>query len=129
MEESSSPTTVDVEKLAKAIRFALVVFVAGVSFMNIRWSLGIPNFDVKLVNLAMLSFPAKMFLAVVMLRPFIIGLAIVVPVAAMACLLTRRLVPSIYFLGWLAVATFAQFALYLMFSNSQDVMMLMMMNW
>ena len=108
-EPTPPPDAIDLRQLARAIRFALVAIVLGLSYLGLRGSLSIGDFE--LIFRDMLGGKPLPALTVFVLgaRPFFLGISILVPALAIATLFLRGVVRSFYVIGALGFVTIAQF--------------------
>lgn len=107
-EKSSRSAAIDVDQLGRAIRFALVAIVLGLSYLALRSSLGMASFEqVFLDMLGGKPLPA-LTAFVLNARPLFLAVALFVPAAAVACLFLRRVALSLYIVGVLALVTLVQ---------------------
>jgi hypothetical protein len=109
-EQNPQQDAIDSRQLARAIRFALVAIVLGLSYLSIRSSLSIGGFSHIFADmLGGRPLPA-LTQFVLGARPFFVAVSVLVPIVAVATLFLRRVVSSFYIIGTLAFITIAQFA-------------------
>lgn len=101
--------TIDVRQLARAIRFALVAIVLGLSYLSLRGSLSIGNFSRIFADMLAGSPLPALTQFVLSAKTGFVAVSILVPVVAISTLLLRSIVGSFYVIGILALVTIAQF--------------------
>ena len=93
----------------RAIRFGFAAVVLGISYLNIRLALGLHGFAAVFRDmLGGKPLPAITTL-VLGAQPFLIGVSILIPIAAVAMVFVGRVTQSIYLSGALVLAVFFQF--------------------
>ena len=106
-----SQDAIDVRQLAKAIRFALVGIVLGLSYFAIRGSLSIDSFAIIFADmLGGRPIPA-LTRFVIGAAPLFVAVSFLVPVATVATLFLRGVVRSFYVIGALGLVTIVHFIL------------------
>jgi len=100
----------EIRSLARAIRFAFMALVLGVSLFNIHRALSISTFQMIFTD--MLNGPPlpAMTLLVLNNQRALQGLSMVIPLAAVALIFWGRLQVALYGLGALALLALAQLA-------------------
>ena len=100
--------TIDILKLGRAIRFALVAIVLALSYVSLRSSLSIGSFSRLFAEmLGGRPLPA-LTLLVLNAGPVFVAVSVFVPVAALATLFLRSLIESFYIIGALGFVSIAQ---------------------
>jgi hypothetical protein len=108
VEQNSEPSSMNVADLARAVRFALAALVVGLSYFSISGSLGIQGFG-AIYNDMLNGRPLPMFTEFILrARPLFVASSVFVPVAAVALLFSRRLIPCIYIIGVLGLLSLGQ---------------------
>jgi hypothetical protein len=103
------PNGIDVLKLARAIRFALVSIVLGLSYLSLRSSLSIGPFE-RIFHDMLGGKPLPFITQVVIYaRPLIVAVSVLVPIITFATLFFRNLIASFYTIGILGFVTIVQF--------------------
>ena len=108
MNDPSLETEPQAIAAARAVRFGFAAVVLGMSYPNIRCALGIYRFE--LIFRDMLGgkpLPAVTTL-VLQLQPFLLGLSILIPLAAIILVFAGGLARSVYISGALILAVFFQ---------------------
>lgn len=109
IQPKSQPDAIDVQQLARSIRFALVFIVLGLSYFSLRSSLSIGSFTQIFADmLGGRPLPA-LTQFVLSARPLFVVVSFLVPIVAIAMLFLRGLVTSFYVIGILGFVTIAQF--------------------
>ena len=109
-QQTPQQDAIDVQQLARAIRFALVAIVLGLSYLSIRSSLSIENFSRIFQDMLAPDHPLPaLTLFVLRARPLFVAVSILVPIATFATLFLRGTVRSFYIIGALGFVTIAQF--------------------
>ncbi|MEP6669659.1 MAG: hypothetical protein ABJF10_10930 [Chthoniobacter sp.] len=108
-EPTLPPNTIDILQLARAIRFALVSIVLGLSYFSLRVTLTIEGFEQIFRD--MLGGRALPWLTVLILRGrlLFLGVSILVPTLAIGSLFNSQVVRSFYLIGGLGLLTVLQF--------------------
>jgi hypothetical protein len=99
------------QALLRAVRFALVCLVLGLSYFTIRASIKIPDFQrvfADMLDGAVLPLLTSWVLGG---RSVLCVASILFPLAALATLFTRSSTKSVYFLGVLTLMTLLQFGI------------------
>lgn len=112
MPESSqipSQNAPDIRQLGRAVRFALVAIVLGLSYFGIRASLSIENFHQIFTDMIGGKPLPPLTTFVINARPGFMFVSFIVPLVAFGMLFVRNLVISIYVIGVLALVTLIQF--------------------
>jgi hypothetical protein len=100
---------IDVLQLARAMRFALVFLVVGLSYFSVRASLAIGNFAAIFRDM-LGNRPLPPFTIFVLgFRDEFIAVSIFVPLAVIGTLFSRRFVWSFYIIGTLGIITLVEF--------------------
>ena len=108
-QQNSQQDAIDVRQLARAIRFALVAIVLGLSYLSIRSSLSIGSFGAIFADmLGGRPLPA-LTRFVLGAAPLFVAISVLVPIVAVATLFLRGVVGSFYVIGVLGFVTIAQF--------------------
>ena len=109
-QQTPQQDAIDVQQLARAIRFALVAILLGLSYLSIRSSLSIDSFR-RIFEDMLAPDRALPALTVFVLRArsLFVAVSILVPMATFATLFLRRAVASFYIIGVLGFITIAQF--------------------
>ena len=108
--ETTPPQDViDVPQLARAIRFTLVTMVLGLSFLNIRSSLAIGNFQQIFADMLNGHPLPALTVFVITARHVFVAVSVLVPIAAIATLFLRGVVRSIYIVAVLGFIIIVQF--------------------
>jgi hypothetical protein len=100
---------IDVRQLAKAIRFALVGIVLGLSYLAIRGSLSIDSFAIIFADMMNGRPLPALTRFVIGAAPLFVAVSFLVPMATVATLFLRGMVRSFYVIGTLGFITIAQF--------------------
>ena len=96
--------SIDIRQLARAIRFALVALVLGLSYFGIRASLSVPEFENIFKDMLGGTHPLPVLTSfVIQMRLPIIAVSFAIPLVALGSLLWRNLVSSFYLLGCLGL--------------------------
>lgn len=108
-EQIPQQNAIDVRQLARAIRFALVAIVLGLSYFSLRSSLSIGSFE--FIFRDMLGGKPLPALTVFVLgaRPLFVAVSVFVPTVAIAPLFLRGVIGSFYVIGALGFVAIAQF--------------------
>ena len=110
-EGSDSQAALEIQRLARSVRFALVALVLCFCYLNLRLSLSISGF--KRIFSDMLAGnplpPLTMFVLAV--RPALVTLSVLLPMATLATLLDRTVTRSFYCIGGIALVTLMLFIL------------------
>lgn len=107
-QQTPQDDAIDVRQLARAMRFALITIVLGLSYVSLRCSLSIGTFELMVQDMLgqePLPFLTRMVLSA---RPLLVAVSILVPIVSLATLMFRRVVTSFYVLGVLVLVTAAQ---------------------
>lgn len=107
-EQIPQPDALDVRQIARAIRFALVAIVLGLSYLSIRSSLSIGNFELIFRDMLGGKPLPSLTQFVLGARPQFIAVSILVPLVAVATLFLRGLIASFYIIGVLVFVTVVQ---------------------
>jgi hypothetical protein len=107
--QNPPPDAIDVRQLAKAIRFALVGIVLGLSYLSIRGSLSIGSFAMIFTDMLNGRPLPVLTRFVIAAGPLFVAVSFLVPVAAVATLFLRGVVRSFYVIGTLGFITIVQF--------------------
>jgi hypothetical protein len=100
---------IDIRQLARAIRFALVAIVLGLSYFGIRASLSIVHFaEVFKDMLGSHPLPDLTVFVIQMRLPFV-AVSFAIPLLTLGSLLWRNLVGSFYLLGCLGLLGLVEF--------------------
>lgn len=102
------PDALDVQQIARAIRFALVAIVLGLSYLSIRSSLSIGNFELIFRDMLGGKPLPSLTQFVLSARPLFVAVSILVPLVAVATLFLRGLIASFYIIGVLVCVTVVQ---------------------
>jgi hypothetical protein len=100
---------IDVRQLARAVRFALVAIVLGLSYLSLRSSLSIGSFEVIFRDMFGGKPLPTLTQFVLSARLLFVAVSILVPIAAVATLFLRDVIRSVYLIGTLGFVTIAQF--------------------
>lgn len=100
---------INVWQLARAIRFALVVIVLGLSYLSFRSSFAIDGFSQIFTDMLSGRPLPRLTVIVIGARSLFVAVSILVPLAALGTLFLRNLVRSFYFIGALGLVTLVQF--------------------
>ena len=106
--ESNSPQTRDFMQVARAIRFALVCIILGLSYFSVRSSLSIHAFQQIFTDMLGAKPLPSITTFVIAARPVFIGISFAVPIVAVICLFARGLVLPFYIIGILVLLTIAE---------------------
>jgi len=98
----------DLARLARAVRFAMVTFILGLSYVCIRATLGVDVAADLFRDLVMAGDPPPLMQFILSIRPALVAISIAVPLLAVATLFSPRLVASFYLIGMLALVVVAQ---------------------
>lgn len=110
IEQKQIRNGVDVPQLARAIRFAFVIIILCLSYVNIRSSLGIDRFDLAFKD--MVGHPLPPLAAfIVGARDDLLVISLLVPLCVIGALFLRDLVRSFYVIGALALVSLIESAL------------------
>src|SRR4051794_37169496 len=111
MNDFEDNSHVDVAKLARSIRFAIVAIVLGASYFSLRSSLAISNFE-QIFHDMLGNRPLPGLTAFVIgARSGFVAISTLVPVVAFGTLFSRRVIASFYILGSLCFVSTVQFIL------------------
>ncbi|MDQ6631306.1 MAG: hypothetical protein M3Y82_06065 [Verrucomicrobiota bacterium] len=102
-EDKPIPSTIDIEKVACAIRFALVAIVVMLSYLPIRCSFSIAAMKEVFQRIGQPVPPLTEL--VIRFSSFLIVSSLVIPLAAVATLFIRNSVRAFYCLAGLALVT------------------------
>ena len=102
------PDALDVRQIARAIRFALVAIVLGLSYLSIRSSLSIGNFELIFRDMLGGKPLPRLTQFVLSARPLFVAVSILVPLVAVATLFLRGVTASFYIIGVLVFVTVVQ---------------------
>ena len=108
-EQIPQQDAIDVRQLARAIRFALVSIVLGLSYLSLRSSLSIESFSQIFADMLGGKPLPALTQFVLGARPLFVAVSILVPIVAVATLFLRGIVGSFYIIGVLGFITIAQF--------------------
>jgi hypothetical protein len=107
-EQTPQPDALDVRQIARAIRFALVAIVLGLSYLSIRSSLSIGNFELIFRDMLGGKPLPSLTQFVLSARPLFVAVSILVPLVAVATLFLRGVIASFYIIGVLVCVTVVQ---------------------
>jgi hypothetical protein len=107
-EQTPQPDALDVGQIARAIRFALVAIVLGLSYLSIRSSLSIGNFELIFRDMLGGKPLPGLTQFVLSARPLFVAVSILVPLVAVATLFLRGVIASFYIIGVLVCVTVVQ---------------------
>jgi hypothetical protein len=93
---------------ARAVRFGFAAVVFGMSYPNIRLALGLHHFEMIFRDMLGNKPLPAVTVFVLQAQPFLLGVSILIPLAAIAIIFTGRLSRSIYISGVLVIAVFFQ---------------------
>ena len=108
-EQIPQQDAIDVRQLARAIRFALVAIVLGLSYLSLRSSLSIGSFELIFRDMLGGKPLPALTQFVLSARPLFVAVSVLVPIAALATLFLRSVIGSFYLIGALGFVTIAQF--------------------
>ena len=101
----------EVIRLARAIRFAFVSILLGLSYLNVRSSLSIPAFD-QLFHDMMNGKPLPVLTKFVISASFLLNvLNLLIPLVIIGTLFSHRFIACFYLLGVLALVIMAELLL------------------
>ena len=103
------PDTIDIQQLARAIRFALVSLVLGLSYFSLRASLSIGGFEQIFKDMLGGGHLPTITSFIVQAREVFLGISMLVPILAIGSLFDPRVVRSFYLIGGLGMLTVVQF--------------------
>lgn len=101
--------TIDIRQLARAIRFALVAIVLGLSYFSFRASFSIENFGLIFKDLLGGKPLPVLTQFILSAAPVFVAVSILVPIVAAGSLFLRSVIGSFYLIGALAIVTLVQF--------------------
>jgi len=108
MNDISSESDSQSVNTGRAIRFGFAAVVLGMSYLNIRLALRLHAFGAVFQDMLGGKPLAAITTLVLGAQPFLIGVSILIPVAAVALVFVGRLTHSIYLSGALVLAVFFQ---------------------
>jgi hypothetical protein len=92
----------------RAIRFGFAAVVLGMSYLNIRQALSLHAFAAVFRDMLGGKPLPSVTTLILGSQPFLIGLSILIPIAAVAAIFVGRVTTSIYLSGVLVLAVFFQ---------------------
>jgi hypothetical protein len=108
-EQIPQQDAIDARQLGRAIRFALVSIVLGLSYLSLRSSFSIESFSQIFADMLGGKPLPGLSQFVLSARPLFVAVGVLVPIVALATLFLRSLVTSFYVIGVLGFVTIAQF--------------------
>ena len=108
-EQTPQQDAIDIRQLARAIRFALVSIVLGLSYLCLSCSLSIDSFESIFHGIANNPHLPILTQFVISARLLFVAVNILVSVAAIVTLFLRGFVTSFYIIGVLGFVIIAQF--------------------
>jgi hypothetical protein len=108
-EQIPQQDAIDVRQLARAILFALVAIVLGLSYLSLRSSLSIGGFEPIFRDMLAGKPLPGLTQFVLSARQLFVAVSILIPIAAVATLFLRGVIRSFYVIGVLGFITIAQF--------------------
>lgn len=102
------PLVINTLALAKAVRFALVGIVLGLAYINLRWCQSIEAFRQLFSDMLGGAMLPGITVFVMAWQKVFLVVAILIQVAVVCTLFTRRIIGSIYFLGGAALVAMGQ---------------------
>lgn len=104
----ASQVSIDVQKLARAVRFAMVGIVLGLSYFSIRGSFSISAYETLFSDMLSNTKLPDLTIFVFSTARIQIICSVAIPALALATLFSRRYARSFYVLGALGIFTMVQ---------------------